>query len=424
MTGPLLPSQFDLAAREVTLGRLTEASLRATFAPRNPTRHMIDRNTIPSALLPVATTLPTITNAGPNAATGITNPRVINVYGGSTSVLNPNPPWRQWGYGAKQLSDASLRFAGNPGGPYLFPGLPSDPLGYNNGPVWRGFDTDAPVLEYLYLSQGGASSVRFIVDGQALSASSAALTQGGGNLYRYRLNFTTRKMRRIVVEESFVYFGGLVISQVDSISPLPAPATRAVWFGDSITQGSGTTFLPWCYAAQASDLLGWDEPDVIGQGGTGYVTANAANQNGNFAAHALDDIIDPDVIVIAGGRNDVGTGAGAVQAAATALFTDLHDAFPGVPVIALAPWYTTSTADLAALPAVNAQIAAAAAATGVAYIDSLGEQWVTGTGRVGATTGTGNADIVISADQTHPSQAGHDYYARRVAQAISEILAP
>lgn len=45
-----------------------------------------------------------------------------------------------------------------------------------------------------------------------------------------------------------------------------------------------------------------------------------------------------------------------------------------------------------------------------------GQPWQTGSGRVGATTGTGNGDRYVSPDGTHPSAAGVDYLCMRLAQ--------
>ncbi|MBC8040380.1 MAG: hypothetical protein H7Y06_07555, partial [Opitutaceae bacterium] len=44
--------------------------------------------------------------------------------------------------------------------------------------------------------------------------------------------------------------------------------------------------------------------------------------------------------------------------------------------------------------------------------------WITGTGKVGTTTATGNANYYISADGTHPSPEGHAYLGRKLASAI------
>lgn len=46
----------------------------------------------------------------------------------------------------------------------------------------------------------------------------------------------------------------------------------------------------------------------------------------------------------------------------------------------------------------------------------------TGTGRVGATTGTGNSDLLVSSDSTHPTQAGHDLLGATVASLMRAAL--
>ena len=68
-------------------------------------------------------------------------------------------------------------------------------------------------------------------------------------------------------------------------------------------------------------------------------------------------------------------------------------------------------------------VAAAAPRNVVGYIDSVGGSWITGTGKVGATAGDGNGDLLIANDGVHPSPAGHDYYARRIGQTILDTLA-
>jgi hypothetical protein len=51
-----------------------------------------------------------------------------------------------------------------------------------------------------------------------------------------------------------------------------------------------------------------------------------------------------------------------------------------------------------------------------------GSLW-TGTGRVGATTGVGNSDLLVSSDGTHPSPAGHDAIAFALYEQIVASLA-
>lgn len=50
-----------------------------------------------------------------------------------------------------------------------------------------------------------------------------------------------------------------------------------------------------------------------------------------------------------------------------------------------------------------------------------GSLW-TGTGNVGAPTGTGNSDLLVSGDGTHPSQAGHEAIGSAVASQLRRAL--
>jgi hypothetical protein len=47
---------------------------------------------------------------------------------------------------------------------------------------------------------------------------------------------------------------------------------------------------------------------------------------------------------------------------------------------------------------------------------------LTGTRLQGTPAGAGNSDVLRSSDGAHPSQAGHDYYARRIAQIIEAYV--
>lgn len=198
--------------------------------------------------------------------------------------------------------------------------------------------------------------------------------------------------------------------------------TTAVFLGDSITAGYGvTTGFP----ATLSAGTGWT-PILEAIPGTGYLAGHATSQ-------AFEDRVaavlahSPDVIVMAGGTNDVNFPAGE-EAIYTALVADqveiILTAFAAVDMV-----YVLAPFNGIALPApyVNpgrvrpfgAAIAAVAVAYSRPYVDLLNPPWLTGSGTVAAPTGDGNCDIYMSADGLHPSQAGQDYIA---AQLLDWIL--
>lgn len=53
-----------------------------------------------------------------------------------------------------------------------------------------------------------------------------------------------------------------------------------------------------------------------------------------------------------------------------------------------------------------------------ATLTQCGGSWLTGNGRIGATTGWGNADVCVSSAGIHPSDAGH----RVKGQVNAELL--
>jgi lysophospholipase L1-like esterase len=52
----------------------------------------------------------------------------------------------------------------------------------------------------------------------------------------------------------------------------------------------------------------------------------------------------------------------------------------------------------------------------------VGPSFWTGTGRVGAPTGTGNCDLYVSTDNVHPSVAGHAAIGRTVAELVAAVV--
>ena len=75
--------------------------------------------------------------------------------------------------------------------------------------------------------------------------------------------------------------------------------------------------------------------------------------------------------------------------------------------------------DVATKQTRDAALAAHAASLGIPYASLVNPTalW-SGSGRVGALTGTGNSDIMMGSDNAHPTQAGHDMIAQAWAAGI------
>jgi lysophospholipase L1-like esterase len=144
-----------------------------------------------------------------------------------------------------------------------------------------------------------------------------------GNTRYANVNFGAAARRRIRLEfaGSTVKFGGISREQTKYSVEKPSGrlGPKLVFFGDSFTIPTVTTGVPsasntptWDgYAHKAGKLLGYRDTEAIAQGGTGFFIAGT----GSVFRARIQDVIDaqPDVFVLSGGHNDLGSGSATVQ---------------------------------------------------------------------------------------------------------------
>nr|WP_272921704.1 SGNH/GDSL hydrolase family protein [Streptomyces sp. SID1046] len=206
-------------------------------------------------------------------------------------------------------------------------------------------------------------------------------------------------------------------------------------FGDSIpggsnmsTGGGSGTWFP-----RAARALGYADAWNEALGSTGYITAGST---ATLGTRAPIDVIpnSPDVLIISAGYNDNGGSQPAIQSAAASLYSAIQVGLPSCRTYVIGCWSPTGSPG-ASITNTDTTLRTAAAAAGLPFIspitggvyNSAGTliathgPWITGTGRVGATTGTGNADTYIGTDAVHPTDAGHTYLAGRVVAAVQEL---
>jgi lysophospholipase L1-like esterase len=292
------------------------------------------------------------------------------------------------------------------------------------GPFFTEFDFYGTKFE-LY-TKGSGSTYRLRVDGQLVTASPANGPPSDGTLYHILVDFTSvggAAHRRIMIEHRFdCRFGGIKIGPTDTIWPISRPRTyRVVWLADSICDGTGGTGAVTAWPFTIGQLLGWDDVILSAQGAVGYLADGGGGAKSTFRQRVITDVIkrNPDIVVIQGGINDTSFTQAQVLAEARLLFDQIKSALPNVYLFVTSAYWPTGSPTQAAQN-VSAAIKQAAQERWkyTTYIDIMGEGWITGTGHVGGTTGTGNADIFTSSDSTHPTQAGQDYLARRFAAGL------
>ena len=300
------------------------------------------------------------------------------------------------------------------------------------------FTTDASVFEvytkYLNASQ---QTIQVKVDGHRTTVTPRLV--GGttlGSRLVYKVDLGSSATRRITLETSYTPFGGIYVPSGASVTKSPAPATRWMVVGDSITGGSsentGGGNGTWPSATGA--YLGWADGWNQSIGGTGYVVPGSATTIGNRVAQ---DVLPhaPERLVLWAGYNDQLQSETAVRDAAAGVLQQVAAGSPSTTTYVVGPWVQSGnpsptsvrTDEALRTAAREAGVAFISPRTGTVYgtdgaVVANQRPWITGTGSTANPVGDGNADTYVGADGVHPNDAGHRYIARRMALALEQVL--
>lgn len=180
--------------------------------------------------------------------------------------------------------------------------------------------------------------------------------------------------------------------------PTPtAEAPVALFIGDSYTAGSGASNTSTRWVSIVASELGW-VAENRGVGGTGYAAGAGVDRCGSVGCQNFTNVVaeldvQPDQIIVSGGRND-GVTPEEFRGAVEALFVALAQKYPGVPVAVTLP-----LGDDDVLPSEwKAPIVAEVAAAYGARVLDIGQPLY------------GLPDAVV-ADGVHPSDQGHQLIA-------------
>jgi lysophospholipase L1-like esterase len=297
------------------------------------------------------------------------------------------------------------------------------------------FGTDATAFQLRFNWQTGGC-YRIWVNGRPMTDLMQSL--GGttlGSTHLMTVNLGAAQPRLIQIDFSVAPFGGIYLPPGATMWKPPAQRDRIMVLGDSIpggsnmnTGGGSGTWFP-----RAARALGYADAWNEALGSTGYITAGST---ATLGTRAPIDVIpnSPDVLIISAGYNDNGGSQPAIQSAAASLYSAIQAGLPSCRIYVLGCWSPTGSPG-SSITNTDTTLRTAAAAASLPFIspitggvyNSAGTliathgPWITGTGRVGATTGTGNADTYIGTDAVHPTDAGHTYLAGRVVAAIQEL---
>jgi lysophospholipase L1-like esterase len=249
--------------------------------------------------------------------------------------------------------------------------------------------------------------------------------------YYLKINFGSRAQRRLILECDFnMYLGGIVHTKSDTISAPSEYATPSLAImGDSFGRGSGILegeseprASSQSYAYTLARLLGLTQTRNYSVPGTGF--CNPANTAGTYLERLAVPLAayKPTVLFLQGSTNDHTYTSAEIKKAVEELVTSARSISPLTKIVGCTPM-PISNATRTENEANAAAVREAFTALSVPFADGFAKEWIIGTGKVGATTGEGNSDYYSSAITAgHPSLAGHNYLALRLAQALAPVL--
>jgi lysophospholipase L1-like esterase len=185
-----------------------------------------------------------------------------------------------------------------------------------------------------------------------------------------------------------------------------------------------------------ADCVGIKDIWASGSGSTGYL--NTAGGTKFTLRQRITDLTgpSPDIIGIAMGLNDAASPVANVQSELQLVLAAIRAVLPTTPIFVFGSFLgNVAIATIQALEAglkTTVDLAAASdqdlffvPVTGIGLPSDT--PWIFGTGRSGATTGDGNADLytggVNGADAVHPTTAGHLHIGFRAADGIMAAIA-
>ncbi|OZG29153.1 hypothetical protein BH683_010830 [Williamsia sp. 1138] len=218
-----------------------------------------------------------------------------------------------------------------------------------------------------------------------------------------------------------LFAGGFAYDQSRKNAPVPATASdftftepplpddgvvRLAVIGDAVSKGTpkNTTVWPEIVAHER----GWELTNAAGGGG-GYV--NGLPKHRAFADKLNEAVRNtPEIVVVAGSRNDSNAAPAVVAKEALALLTDLTTRLPESQVIVVGPiWdYKKPTPEVLA---VNESVRQAANQLGLTFVDAIAANWLSTPG-------------LLQGDTAHPTDAGQKVIAEQMNAVLPEIETP
>jgi lysophospholipase L1-like esterase len=209
----------------------------------------------------------------------------------------------------------------------------------------------------------------------------------------------------------FAFLGPLTRSTPSSDAFVPLPAVtmaaplRVAFLGDSLTTGgkSGVQGAKW--PAILAGQHGWTT-HLAARDGTGFLSTGQEDKHG-FSSRVGDVVASaPDIVIVAGGMNDVSFTESNETMAASTVLRSLHQQLLKAKIVMIGPLWTQQHTD-PRIDGIRAALQTAASDTGVMWVDTTG--WFDG------------RPNLIASDGVHPTDEGHRYLAGKIDAALFKL---
>ena len=205
-------------------------------------------------------------------------------------------------------------------------------------------------------------------------------------------------------------------TQTTTTQPSPAPAARATasatatagpqivaFLGDSYAFGTGASTQSKRWADLVSLKQGWVEKN-LSDNSTSYSTVGAPGSTSYRSRLNAVVATGAQIVVVSGGRNDVGVAAGQFRGDVRATFAGIHAGLPRARIIVVSPTWGNDPAPQPLTDLISI-VKAEAERAGATYLD-IGEPMF-------------GQSSMVGADGWHPNDAGYAAIAAAVERALA-----
>jgi lysophospholipase L1-like esterase len=303
------------------------------------------------------------------------------------------------------------------------------------GGPWRvSFYADATIVQ-CRVDGGTNIPFRVLVNGQYASLTPTT-TPGGAFMSYLKIDFTSvggKAVRLITIEGAgSTSFADARVAPTSSVFAAPkSDLLRLIVMGDSLTTGTGATLENDGWVRIFKDYIGVSDVWESGVGGTGYL--NNASTFLTLRQRMPYDVLPytHDACVFNMGINDLAFTPAAIALEASTCIELYRNTFPVNPLFIVGSTYGTAPiASMKAIELALSNMVAARATTdsNLFFVPVSGvglatdSPYIFGTGKVGTTTGDGNADLYVTSDGVHFNTLGHAHWGRRFSNGLLEAI--